>query len=241
MNFLNELTKELSNLHESAYATNNNTKGISMIHSNFWNILNKYRSNFYDDAKKYFIKRDEYNENSLRIADEQLISINKELNNKIKNIKFDLIIMSSVKAQLNLIGESDIDIGCLVKDLNEVKLFTIAKELNIMGFKFDHTLNPFVKKNKYYAFTKLVDINENEQIEIEVKVRDYQYSQVVVQLHDHLDNKLTEDERIILTYLKYIYKKQAKETGNKKNYKIFKTIIYNNYFYYVPGAFLLSV
>ena len=144
--------------------------------------------------------------------------------------------MSSICAKLNLIYESDIDIGILVKDLNlesgklnYVLFYPIKTTLENNGFKFDHIFNEDNPSNRYYSFVKNTDCTE-----IEVKVRDYDTSLIFLKLHEKLDNGFSDEEIALITYAKYLMKQHG-----DISYKQLKKIIYQAMFAQVEGGFLI--
>lgn len=179
------------------------------------NIIYPKLKPFINNANIYMSKRD--NENN-KIKD-NVNNILQSLKMQMSDIEFNMnvIIMSSYQARLNLINDSDLDIGLLVQDLNEHKLSIIYQYLENNGYKFVKTINPTNIKNCYHSFQKNIN-----NIEIEVKVRDMYYSKIIVDLHDFLDNNLSEEERALFTYAKYKLKKLNDQTG----YKCIKKLIY---------------
>ena len=183
-------------------------------------IINK------DEATEYVKRRDVKNEEIKELPGKIISNIGKIL----EETKYDITlrIMSSYNARLNLIDESDIDIGVLIKDLDAGKLTNIHALLLKDGYTHTKIVNPQDEKKKYYCYEKVVD-----GVEIEIKVRDFDHTQIIVKLHDYLDNDLTEDERIIFTYAKFMLK------SDKILYKYMKMIIYAYASYYIPNAPLL--
>jgi hypothetical protein len=147
-----------------------------------------------------------------------------------------------LNAKLNLIGESDIDIGLLVDGLNNadgslnIELFKQIKlviESNT-HFVFDSAFNEGNPCNRYYSFVKMVD-----DIEIELKVRDKMTSQTMLKLHNYLDNVLDDGSKVLITYAKFLLKRYEKEHETNYSYKKFKQIIYEAGFSHVDGGFLM--
>jgi hypothetical protein len=145
--------------------------------------------------------------------------------------KTSIHIMSSFNSGTNLIADSDIDFGLLVLNLTDKKCATIGKILEEKGYKFAKVFNPDNPKNTYTSYEKIVD-----GIEIEVKIRDHDFSQVMLMLHNYLDNTLTEHQRTMITYGKYLFK-----THEKRLYNLFKKLIYEYAFNYIEGGHLMAV
>jgi hypothetical protein len=211
-----------------------------MTNDNFMKIVYEYEKYIIEEATKYYHERNKQNEKLYEIVNEAKTILTDAFIN-MKDIEIHL--MSSIGAKLNLMNESDIDFGCLVKDLDEVKLFEVGKILNENGFIMDHITNPLVPHNKYYSFVRFFPVRDSdESIEVESKVRDMSYSQTILKLHHILDNDLSEKDRILITYIKYLLKINGKNNSSiKKYYNIFKAMLYNYYFYYVDGGFLLKI
>jgi hypothetical protein len=186
------------------------------------------------EANKYTEERDKQNEDIQKLANHTTTILRNELEKL--NFTTSVKLMSSLTAKTNLIGESDIDIAILVKNLDEDKLFQIIKKLEGQGYRFDYIFNANKIDNKYYSFIKTVD-----GIPIEVKVRDLDFSLPIVQLHDYLDSKLTNEERRIITFAKYKLKELSKILRNHIIYMRFKKIIYEGYFYYIPNNFRINM
>jgi len=148
--------------------------------------------------------------------------------------------MSSICAKLNLINDSDVDIGILICGLNLecgnvdcVKYERVSDVLEEHGFVYSHVFNADVPNNRYFSYCKIVN-----GVEIEVKIRDYASSFSILQLHEWLDTQLTDDEITLFTYAKYVLKQYDNE-HNTKYYSNFKKILYETGFYCIGGSFLL--
>jgi len=233
---LENFIKDIENIKKGITKKMTDKEILKYININFKKVVNKYYESFKIDARKYYNERNKYNKAIFNIAKKSMNELKNAFKNEEikKHINFE--IMSSFNAKLNLIGESDIDIGCLEKNLDESKLFQIISVLEKLGYTHTYILNPQSINNKYYAFSKFVKINSKDKIEVEVKIRDYDYSLPVLELHNYLDNKLTDKERISYTFLKSVLKNHSKEY-----YNMLKTMIFNTYFYYVKGGFVLNL
>jgi len=121
-------------------------------------------------------------------------------------------LMSSVGARMNLKGlASDIDFGLLVKKaaFNKDKYGDI---LVSNGYQFKKELFG------YYVYTKIV-----EEIEVEVKLRVYEESIQVIELHERLD-ALSEKMQNKLAFAKALL------VDNEELYGKFKWEIYSAYY-----------
>lgn len=69
---------------------------------------------------------------------------------------------------LNLINDYDIDIGIMIKNLDD-KIYKKIKDM-LLSFNYkegEPYINPVNSTNRYYSFT-----NKIEDIEFEIKIRD---------------------------------------------------------------------
>ncbi len=224
--FWNNIIKQLQDIDKISKKEKNVKKALKFINKVmntdiFPQIYNKHKT----EILKYYKKRNKYNKKVDKVSKKVL----KELELAFKNFphKYEFHIMSSFKAKTNLIGESDVDVGLLIENLDEKKLFEAIKILNEIEYKYVHILETNI--NKYYSFEKIVS-----EIEIEVKIRDLKQTESVLLLHNYLDTKLTDKERAIITYSKYILKKI-----DKNAYKLIKSMCYNMYFYYIKNSFII--
>lgn len=201
-------------------------------------IIPFIRRTFSDEAREYVQKRNEYNV-SLFVLASDVIKLMKDLFCDMECVSVH--IMSSLNAKLNLIGESDIDIGLLVDGLNNDDMSLndeLFQQIKLMietttEFKFENVFNEIDPTNRYYSFVNMID-----GIEVELKVRDKVTSQTILELHNYLDNVLDEESKIFITYAKFLLKKHQKEY-NTQSYKKFKQVLYEACFSYVEGGFLM--
>jgi len=234
LSFWNKLYQDLDNLYSISSQEDNPKTALKLINktmlTDIFPILQKKYSK---EMNKYYNRRNKYNKHVHRLAKYATKELNKAFEKY--NHKHEFHIMSSFMSATNLIGESDVDFGLLIDDLDEEKLFEAIKILNELGYKFGYIMNPTIPTNKYYAFEKFID-----GIEFEVKIRDTKLTQTVLQLHNYLNTKLTPDERKIVTYAKYILKNLSKENKlDIRAYKLFKTMFYEAYYYYIKNGTLL--
>lgn len=228
-----ELCPIIASIVSNQSEINETSEKLKHMAKSFNDILIPALECYSKNAKEYILIRDENNVKLFSL----LSNVIKQLENVFS--MYDLIVrpMSSICAKLNLINESDIDVGILVKNLNidsenlDIKLFESIKVLlEQNGFIFDHIFNENVPSNRYYSFVKYVD-----DVEIEVKVRDYDTSLIILQLHEKLNNNFTEKEIQLLTYAKYLMKQHSDKTA----YQNLKKIIYESVFSQIEGGFLL--
>jgi len=124
----------------------------------------------------------------------------------------EVILMSSVGANLHLSGTSDIDFGVVVKDLTTDKIETYGTILTRAGYVPDR------ETNGYFPYQKKIF-----NIDIEAKLRDLDNSVKIIELHNCLDQLPSETQQL-LTYAKSI------AYTDKATYDNFKKIIYSAYF-----------
>jgi len=186
----------------------------------------------YKQAKKYVLLRDENNKHLLHL----LKSIDTQLKQLFINFKGVTILpMSSICAKMNMISESDIDFGLMIQDMSKNNLIKIACILEDNGFKYNKTFVGSVKTNLYHSFCKY---DKNHNVEIEIKVRDYESSKIIIDMHMWLDTNFSDDERTMITYAKYLLKQHDK-SFNTAYYGKFKKILYESVFYCIGGDYLL--
>lgn len=179
-----------------------------------------------EEFKNYIHKRDSENTILENLAIKQIDNMRTQF--KKLDFSCELLVMSSLGSRTNLLKESDLDIGVLVKNLDEDKLLKIANIMIENGFRYTHFI---VSKSNYYSFEKIID-----GVEVEYKVRDLELSKPIIELHEKLNNldKKTQD---MLTYLKY----NLKQNENKFLYVIFKALMYNAYFKDIKDAFIITI
>lgn len=207
--------------------------GLEMINTYMLTKLYPELLRFRLEAEEYAILRNNTNDIILKIANDTLEFLKCKFSDTPET---SLHIMSSINAGVNLIGESDIDIGILVTDLDEVKLEIINKKLAEFGWKYSHTINPELDEKKYHCFTNIIN-----GIEVEIKVRDNKNSLPVLRLHEYMDTRMTSEQRTIFTYAKLKFKELSKIQNNKQTYMLFKKILHETFFYYIDGGYLFDI
>jgi hypothetical protein len=192
-------------------------------------ILEYLEKNFEAEAKKYILKRDNENKKIKKQVENTIKFFEKNINEKTTGIKCVYKLMSSYQAGLNLLKESDIDVGCLVSDLDDIKLFKLTLEFMKYGFvPTTIYVNKHDEKNKYFSFEKDID-----GISFEIKVRDAKDSATIVKLDEMVEKKLSHRQKCYYTYAKYI-------TRNTDGYKYMKLFIAESVFYYIKDSYMFT-
>ena len=170
------------------------------------------------EMKKYWIVRNQYNSRIKPIVMLELKQLQELFDGDQHDIVF-IKLMSSYTANTNLCGTSDIDIGVVLNGMTEAKVQIIAQLLLDRGYRFSKLMNG------YYCYNRIITMDHGEEIEIEIKVRDFDLSKDMICLHDYLDNECEEKQKMIYTYLKYkfmLYKEVF-----PKAYSLLKMLFYN--------------
>ncbi len=240
--FVNKVSKELETIFEKMDPKNTKvSEEIDKIYNEFNSKILPILKSKEKDAEDYYKRRDEYsrkvvdpvNDKVKKIIDE----IKKQYQEKFPNEKiFTNQVASSYSAEMNLIGESDIDYFYLFDGITEEILINISQIFARYGFMFERIGGGKIRENMYYIFNTHVD-----DIEVDFKVRDVNHSKAVLDLHSFIDNKLDKDLKILFTYAKYQLKLKAKMDKEFKGYNLFKTIFYNYCFKDIDSAFLIIV
>ena len=110
-----------------------------------------------------------------------------------------------------MIGESDIDFTICIGTKLPVTEFeeyykTIGEHFLVpLGFRYHKLFNSTKEKEKYQVFTKKID-----EIEIEAKIRNLEAFGSLLKYHNYMNDKLEDDKRIYITYIKYLLSKPKK-------------------------------
>lgn len=211
------------------------SQSLRQVNNNMYEILAKIMISAGDEADAYYQFREELNVDLIKKTDQLMSDL--AIICASNSISAQILPTSSVYAGTNLINDSDSDISILVA--NCVLTYNkIHNMLENVGFKFVRYVgsNPL---NMYYLFSKQID---NDKFTI--KLRSIAESKLIICLHNYLDTKLSKIEKIAITYGKYHYKKlsdQSTDNIDKLSYAIFTKMVYEMYFYYVDGGFMLEL
>ena len=162
------------------------------------------------------------------------------------SLNFDIVLKFMISyPNLNLLKDSDVDLGIMVKNLDNIKLYEISIVLFMYGYEYKGKIidiEPLnisscknIKNNFYcYRFEKIVN---NKKIEI--KVKDFTKLQTLINLDNRINN-LTRKEYTFWTYHNYLLKKECKINKNIEIiYNEFKLILYYYYLVEINNTFLL--
>ena len=238
-NFIEKLTLEMEKVYNNIDKNDNGINEINKIYKSFTKNIIPILEKEKKSSNEYYKRREEYSTKIVDPVNEKVKDIIKEISDYYKqtcNDSFTTQVASSYSAKMNLIGESDIDYFILFNELTQEKLINISQVLNKFGFKFDKIMNKTNTKNIYYVFSTIIDY-----IEVEFKVRDFNNSQGVINLHDFIDNKLDKNLRILFTYAKYQLKIKSKLDKSFEGYNYFKTLFYDYCFKDIKDAFLIFI
>lgn len=208
----------------------NRYKGLSKTYNEILKLVN---DNYKKEAEKYYVKRSKQDKKLSAIQNKAF----KEIKNCIEkmdcfknnNIKFEIIPASSFSAKMNLIGESDIDFGILLKKFDMDSVICLSNSLGSCNYKLTEIRNKNNTNKIHWVFQKYIN-----GVEIEGKVRDYKGFKEFLKMHKYLDNKMKRNEKVLATYTKYLLSKT-----NKKLYSDFKQIYYCNAGYHGGSKELL--
>jgi len=225
----NDLLDLLKSLYERSRKLSNK-KGLHLINTEMNTIiLNYLKEKYAKQSHKYILERDKKNKKIKPIVNSVINTLNKNINFKTISSPIKFKLMSSYSSGLNLVGESDVDIGCLVDKLDTINLMKINIKLCELGFvPTGLYVNPKDCSNKYFSFEKTID-----NIEFEVKVRDKTDSNQIVQLDKLVETKLTKTQKKFYTYAKYILK-------GSDVYKYIKLFIAESVFFYIKNSYMFN-
>lgn len=236
--FIEKLNNELEKIYNTTNFKNENVnEELNILVKKYNKAIIPLLEEKMEDAKKYYKLREEYSINTVDPVNEKVKPIIEKIKDdymKLYNEEIRYIVASSYSSKMNLIGESDIDYFILFNPMTIEKVIQMSQLLERYNFKFEKLGNKNDPKNNYYIYNQYID-----NIQVEMKVRDYMNSKNVVSLHDFTDNKLDLKEKILFTYAKYQLKLKAKEDKTFKGYNLFKTIFYNYCFKDIDDAFFM--
>lgn len=241
--FKHQLIDLINKIYFESRKKENDLQAIEYIHGEFALILNFVKININNNTIDEYIKeRDHKNEKIMEIAKNEMKNLHEWQNNYTGNIILEFKIMSSVYAKLNLIDGSDLDIGVLVDDLDDDKkhqLIDLFSKEPLEYKKMDDSWpSPDDPQNTYISLEKIIKEDEHEiEMEIELKIRNKQSVLSTIELHDILDNNLSDEERKLITYTKYIL---SQNMEHKKTYTRFKELVYETHSYGIKNARLFK-
>lgn len=207
------------------------------------NVIFPMLEQYENEAKIYCQKRDLNNSKIQSVLDEELHKIKKELSTNL-NAPLEIIPvvyvvpMTSFTGKLHLEGHSDVDIAVCVRNMyqedgsdNTLYIDIVTNKLRELGYNytssFGYDANWTIPKNRYISYGKIVD-----DIEVEIKIRDWRNTQPLIDLHEKIDKNLTVKQQCLYTYAKLLLK-------GTKCYPIIKLFIYLEQFSGIEGAFKL--
>lgn len=197
----------------------------TMDHYQRWDLLfNVAEPIFRDLATEYAKRRNEYNRSVDAAIKEEIKRIEESISDFRKIA--DLIPMSSYP-HTNTIPEvggmvCDVDFGIAVKDLNKSKHRKLEKRLIQLGYRFTRIIGG------YFCYSRKLATGAGvPEIEVEIKIRDFQDSATIIALHDYLDNKLGMEERNLYTYMKHLL--SGKKEYNKLKMSFFNSVLQRVY------------
>jgi hypothetical protein len=232
-----EIKLAIHRIVNEGHSIKNDTDALQFMKNEMDNTLMPMMRQFNEEAAIFRIERDQQNVPIEELARQEIAKLCELFggDNRV-SIKH----MSSFFARLNLPGESDVDIGLCINGFNDEKgeidkeyYEKIVNMLNGLKYEHSHDFNPEDPSNRYFSFEQIID-----DIEFEVKVRDYETTLVFLRLHDQLDNHLTEEQITLYTYMKYLL---SRDKNDKTTYKYFKKILYESAFCGVEGAFVFPM
>lgn len=189
-------------------------KRLTNVKNFFDELLGKVKGD--PGIKKYIKERKPVDKKLKKIEQKCLKQFHEMLGEKV-------ISASSFSAGTNLIGESDLDFNVPLMGNNTMnRLIELATICGEHGYEYAGIFssdNPGL----WHAFQ-----SEIQGVEIEIKIRPNGqfYLDVQNKMHEYLDNKMSQDDKEIVTWIKYNFKMMAKDSSKKKYYSDFKAIYY---------------
>lgn len=231
-------SKLIVDIYEQSIVIDDINESINFIKTKMNTEVHEFLSEFRENALLYAKERDSSNEELLTKLSLELQILNEAF--KFSGISFKILPMSSLTSSLNLIEGSDIDIGLCIQNLtdqhfndDEQKLRIADEILLSCGYKYEkkvgYSLEWKHKNNRYTCYSKFIG-----EVEFEVKVRDLENTKVFIDLHEKLDREISQEKKALYTFGKLLLKDHLTK-------KLFKTLIYMEYFDGISGAFKLPV
>ena len=232
-------------LETELYDIYQNAKDINTVKELMIPFLNKIFDIYWREGTEYYTRRKKYNEETMKLAEKMIKNL--QMYCMTCGISADLVLTSSLNAGTNLMDDSesngslkqetyvpsfsDIDISMLIENYDNEIAIEIGKKLAVFGFVYKHLFNPFQPLNSYYSYTKIED-----GVEFEVKLRDREKSQIILNLHKYMETKLSVQEKIAITYGKLLFK-----TISRTAFLTFKKLVFERYLAEIEGGFMLEV
>lgn len=224
-----KLINQTYNTYHSKTVKLNTEERLKNIGDAYLKLLELGKNNFLDEATKYYKIRSKSDKKLLKIQEKSINEIKKCLNDVFPD--YYIMPASSFSSKTHLVGDSDIDLMIRIKSITINDIIKITNKLGKCGYMFKSIGTPEDEKLRYIIHGKIIN-----GVEIEVKVRDYEASEFIANLHKYLDSKLTKEQQIFTTYIKYL----MKNGGYKNEYWKFK-LIYNEYGLYKTKSSLLML
>ncbi len=183
------------------------------ISQGFNSIIKFVAQHYGQEAKQYYNKRTQQDAELIKVQDqahEEIITcLESSLCNK--DIIYQVIPASSFSARTNLVDEmSDLDFLVMLKGLDDDKAICFANSLGTCQYILTDIRNRDDKSKKHWVFRKYIG-----DVEIEAKVRDKDGFRELLKMHQYTDNLMPKDDKIYLTYAKYLLKTQAPSAYEK--------------------------
>lgn len=213
------------------------SKNLQDVKSKMLVFLNKFYNTYKKEAAHYYNERINYNIHMMELGNKMMEYMKEIFTNN--NIKAELVMTSSLNANINIMNESDIDISVIIDNLNESKINFITDLLLDYGYKYIKLVNPLQKNNNYYLYLMTID-----GVTYELKIRNKVDSGIILQLHEHMENNMSLKSKMTITYGKLIFRnilKKARNVDEKNAYKIFKKLVYEMYFADIEGGFMFDL
>lgn len=200
---------------QSKYTVRERYRELGII---FKEIIELVYNKYYTEAEEYYEERTKNDDKLEKIQKIAIDEIKKCIEEsecfKRNKTEYEIIPASSFSGKINLIKESDIDFGIVIKKMKKNDVICFSNALGKCGYTMNDIRNIDNKKTIHWVFQKFID-----GVEIEGKVRDYGGFKDILKMHDFIDNKMKKKTKIITTYTKYLLQKYNKETYS--NFKMF--------------------
>jgi len=183
-------------------------KRLENFNDGFNLILEKCEQQFKKQAETYYKERNKM-ENKFEQTQQVVLG---ELEKVFTESNVSIHKTSSFAAKTYVLGESDIDITICIKSNNMAtnKMANYYKKygekyLTPLGYVYKQVMNSTNPRQMYQVFTK-----ELNGIEIEVKIRDYDAFETILKYHEFMNELLSDEKRMYITYIKFLLSKPAK-------------------------------